>query len=282
VTRLREEVAARGFAVTPLVPELAARATSDPWGFVEALFGEVPDLIERQPIRAVGGGRSFAASSGPAPLHTDSQMHLGVPAHTQVLVCVRQATRGGASLLADGWSILERVRACDLALFTAALEEPRRLRFYFGDVEGPTWSLRGGSLVLTHPPTAEDAIGRRLQPFVAREPLTAVKLAPGEALVVDNHRMLHGREAFEGDRQLARVLAWLSSPLGVHPDAALRAALTDRAPARSARARVRAAAVLAMMRGVPPGAIAARTGAPERLLYAWRDLALGALDHEDA
>src|SRR5262249_14590487 len=140
--RVRAEMAAQGYARTRLPAELAASASRDPWGFAEALFGEAPELIERQPIRAVPGARSFAASSGDAPLHSDSQMFLGAPAHAQVLVCVRAADRGGECRLLDTWALVARVRAEDPALFAALLEAPRHLRFYFGEVEGPTWSLR--------------------------------------------------------------------------------------------------------------------------------------------
>jgi gamma-butyrobetaine dioxygenase len=272
--QLRAEVATKGHGVARLTAGLEGRAATDPWGFAELLFGETPDMIERQPIRAVRGARSFAASAGAAPLHTDSQMLLGVPAHAQVLVCVRGAARGGASILVDAWAILDDVRACDPTLFTALLHTPRALRFYFGQVDGPTCSKRSGSLVFTHPPCADDPIGMRLQPYIARAPVIEHSLAAGEVLVVDNHRMLHGRRAFEGDRELTRVLAWLPTPLGVHPDANLRAALPDRAEGGLARGRL--GVVLALLRGVPPGIVAAQSGVEEAVLYRWRNAAIAA------
>ena len=44
------------------------------------------------------------------------------------------------------------------------------------------------------------------------------KLAPGQAVVVDNYRMLHGRDAYtDPSRLLWRVWVWTSGSLGV-PD----------------------------------------------------------------
>ena len=76
----------------------------------------------------------------------------------------------------------------------------------------------------------------------------------GETLVVDNHRMLHGRNAFEGDvRDLVRVLAWLP-PV----------------------ARSRLDAVLELLTGAAPAVVARREGISEAELYRWREDALGA------
>jgi hypothetical protein len=85
-----------------------------------------------------------------APFHSDSQSFLGVPPHVQVMACLRAAGAGGESLYLDTWALLERIALEHPALCALLFEAPRRFPFVFGDVFGPTVSLRGGSLVFTH------------------------------------------------------------------------------------------------------------------------------------
>ncbi|AUX30260.1 MULTISPECIES: TauD/TfdA family dioxygenase [Sorangium] len=301
--RLLDELAGRGFSVlrgdASLAPEEAARA---PWSFAERLLGSRPRLVERQPIKAVPGGRSFAASSAAAPLHTDSQSFAGAPPAVQIMACVRPAERGGACLLLDGWALLAAIERADPELFRALFTVHRRIPFVFGDVFGPTVSLRDGALALTHAPVAPpgDAIAARLARFVeaSRREVIELALGPGDVLVVDNRRMLHGRRAFEGGaRELVRLLVWLDAPLPSPP--AYRALAAQVAEAASRRlagapestrrrlglgapappaARRRLGVVLEMLRGVPPGVLAARERIPEPELYRLRDAALAAAE----
>jgi hypothetical protein len=299
---LRAAVAARGFAVVlagapGLDPEEAARA---PWLFVERLLGERPRLVERQPIKPVPDGRSFASNAAPTPLHTDSQMALGVPPAVQIMVCVRPAPTGGECVLADAWEVLDRVAAGDAELYGMLFDVPRRIPFVFGDVFGATVELRGTSLVFTHAPVVPrgDAVARRLAPWIDGTPRAEVRLAAGEVMVVDNHRMLHGRLGFEGStREFVRLLAWmdrLGAPPARHLDRARasRRAVEARLAGASGAARRRMgfgaaddkaeemlAVVLEMLRGTPPGVLARREGIEEAALYRMRDAALaGALD----
>jgi gamma-butyrobetaine dioxygenase len=296
---IRDAVLSRGFAVVPagapgLEPEQAARA---PWLFVERLLRERPRIVERQPIKPVPDGRSFASNAEPAPLHTDSQMAFGVPPAVQIMVCVRPAARGGECVLADSWQLLERVAAGDAELYHMLFDVPRRIPFVFGDVFGATAELRSGSLVFTHAPVAPrgDAIALRLAPWIDGTPRAEVRLAAGEILVVDNHRLLHGRLGFEGStREFVRLLAWMT-PLGVPPARhvdrarASRRALEARLLGASVAARrrmglaafdekaeSRLAVVLEMLRGTPPGVLARREGIEEAALYRMRDAALAA------
>ncbi|WP_437280871.1 TauD/TfdA family dioxygenase [Sorangium sp. So ce375] len=298
--RLFDELAARGFSVlrgdAALAPEEAARA---PWGFAERLLGARPLLVERQPIKAVPGGRSFASSSAAAPLHTDSQCFAGAPPATQIMACVRPAERGGGCLLLDGWALLSTIERADPELFRALFTVHRRIPFVFGDFFGPTVSLRGGALALTHAPVVPpgDAIAARLARFVEASRPIELSLGPADILVVDNRRMLHGRRAFEGAREFVRLLVWmearLPSPPVFHALAAQVAEASSRrlaaAPEATRRrlglgappapeARRRLGLILEMLRGVPPGVLAARERIPEPELYRLRDAALAAAE----
>ncbi|WP_437758166.1 TauD/TfdA family dioxygenase [Sorangium sp. So ce1389] len=304
--RLLDELSARGFSVirsgdaAALAPEEAERA---PWAFAERLLGERPLLVERQPIKAVPGGRSFAASSMAAPLHTDSQSFAGAPPAVQIMACVRPAERGGGCLLLDGWALLSTIERADPELFHPLFTVYRRIPFVFGDFFGPTVSLRGGALSFTHAPVVPpgDVLAARLARFVeaSRREVVELSLDAGDILVVDNRRMLHGRRAFEGGaREFVRLLVWTEAQLPSPPAYRALAAQVAEAASRRlaaappatrrrlglaaasppAEARRRLGLVLEMLRGVPPGVLAARERIPEPQLYLLRDAALAAAE----
>lgn len=231
------------------------RAPVEPWAFVADLIGQRPEMVERQPIRPVPGGRSIASTNGFAPFHTDSQDYGGLSPALQILCCRKPAARGGASRLLDGYRLLERLTREAPELARALRTVPRTHRFYFGDLVRPTVMEARGRLVWTHSPAPpHDAIGEALAREIDKEPVIEIALGEGETLVADNHRMLHGRSAFEGEaRDLVRVLAWLP-------------------PVRRARIDV----VLELLTGVAPGVLARREGISEAELYRWREDALAA------
>jgi len=293
---LRAALARDGHAVVAM-GDVAAQAAAAPWQFAAALLGEELRMVERQPIRPVPGGRSFASTDVFTPLHTDSQLHLGAPPDAQVMVCARPADRGGESLVVDAWALCDVVAARDPALFDALLRTPRRIPFVFGDVYGPTLALRGASLAFTHSPVApRDEVARALAPYVDAAPARELPVGRGEVLVVDNRSVLHGRRAFRDPaRAFVRLLVWLGAPLRPHPHLqalAVAEAFATRAHLTGASAAVRARfgvspardevtdrrlrVVLELLRGGAPGVIATRERVPEPELYAWRDAAIAA------
>lgn len=261
-----------GFFVARLDEADVRAASSSPYELAEALLGVPPLLVERQPIRPLAEARSIASSREHAPLHTDSQMLLGVPAAVQILVCVRAAPRGGESTLVDGDGLVARLDRDAPDLSRALFEAERRQRFHFGDVGGPTVAVRGGHLAWTLSPRAapRDETGAAIVREAARAERIEIALAAREALVASNHRMLHGRRAFEGERELVRLLVWLAAPcaLGSRVDPA-RARVA--APPLAPRAAVMLRAVMALLRGVPPAKVARDHAVAEEVLYAWRD-----------
>ena len=277
-------------------PDLVELAPREPWAAAERLMGERPLLLERQPIRAVPGGRSFSSGRMAAPFHTDSQTLLGVPPHVQVMACASPAEAGGESVYLDTWSLLARVEREDPALFSDLFTVCRRLPFVFGDVFGSTVSLRGGSLVFTHTarPMRDDGVAARLEPFVESQPVIEVRPDAGDLVLIHNHRLLHGRRAFDdGRRSFTRLLLWRPQPWPAparwrERAQSAAATLADRlrdAPAAvrdaygladtaSAEVQRRLGVVLELLRGVPPGVLSAREGVPEPEIYRWRDTVL--------
>ncbi len=257
-------------------PELVARIEGEPWEVARALAERVA-MIERQPIKPIAGGRSFAASTGPAPLHTDSQLYGGRPAHLQILGCVRASARGGESLVLDFHAVLPEIERRDPALFDALFRVPRSFPFVFGDLLATTLAAVGDDLVFTHAPRANDAIGAALLPYFTRPQVIALR--PGDLIVVDNHRCAHGRMAFDDPgRELQRILVWLDAPDRVGGEWLPRARREGHAPERVTDRNVppgdeaeRRRIVDDMRRGVPPGVLAVRHRIPEAWLYAFRD-----------
>ncbi len=300
--RLRDEVEQHGFTVFQLDDAKAATVASlAPWTFAERLLGRGQvSLVERQPIRAVVGGRSFASSQVPTPLHSDSQLFAGVPPQLQVMLCVRPAAQGGQSLLLDTWPLLLALQRDDPTSWRRLFEVPRRLPFVFGDVLGPTVSWRGDSLVFTHSPMAPaDAEAAAVSALLERTAKVVLPIRAGEVLVLNNHRMLHGRHGFaDTQREFVRLLVWGKTPFVAPPELAAYAQQVARRTAQQLpagpsavrrhlgleappepTARTRLELVLALLRGVPPGQLAAQSGLPEPELYRYRDAALAAAAH---
>ena len=292
---LKEALARCGFVRCHAArPEEAGR---DFWGYAERLLEVRPRMVERQPIQAVEGGRSFASTSRFTPLHSDSQLYDGAPPDLQVMACLHADQRGGESLLLDTWPLLESIERQEPALFAALFQAWRLHPFVFGDLTGPTAAIRGGALAFTHSPRSrEDAVGKRLAAWLERSPPLQVPVRAGEVLLLDNRRALHGRLAFQDTRRcFTRLLVWLPEPLARHEryEALARDARREvEAEVATAPAEVRRRAgfsgealpeaeerlqiVLAMLRGAPPGVLAARHRIPEPTLYVWRDEALRA------
>lgn len=297
-SRLLHQVASRGYDVLPPIAGFDAdSAARDPWEIAAQFFGAPPRMVERQPIKPVDHGRSFASTMAFTPLHTDSQMFEGVSPHAQLMFCAKAAHDGGVTLLLDTHALLEMIQRDDSRFFHALFRQPRRIPFVFGDVEGPTVSWRNDCLVFTHSPMpVSDEIGRRLQKYLAHVKPIEVPVPDKHILVVDNHRMLHGRTAFaDPSRKFTRLLVWLRSSFSRHDhfeklartEADLvRTSLDDPQKLRtsglatptSEATENRRRIVLEMLRGVPPGVLAHRYGVPEPKLYQWRDASIAAMD----
>lgn len=275
--RLRRELERDGIAWVRIGPH-ADEARLAPWNFAERILGERPLLVERQPIRPIPGGRSYASGTMVAPFHTDSQCLLGVPAAVQVMVCVRPAARGGECLFLDTWALVERLERDDPRLLGRLFSETRRQPFVFGAVDGPTLARRGGHLVFTHSAVAEDDCARLLRPHLERAPVIELRPEVGDMVVASNHRLLHGRRSFDdGSREFTRLLIWRVEPFP--PPAALRQRASEHAsaPWSDPETRRRLETVLALLRATPAGILSAREGVSEQRLYRWRDAAVEAM-----
>jgi gamma-butyrobetaine dioxygenase len=177
-------------------------------------------------VRTTNYGRYFDVTVEPAPdhlastpgalaPHTDNPYRDPVPT-VQVLHCLRSAGDGGETLLVDGFAAARRLRQRDPAAFATLARVPLPFRYDSAVASlaayAPTISLDQGGAVtqirwndrcVQPPAVSTDQITevyRAIRAFAAvlGEDGTAVRLGmrPGDCLILDNTRILHGRTGF--------------------------------------------------------------------------------------
>ncbi|MFJ1997010.1 TauD/TfdA family dioxygenase [Streptomyces asiaticus] len=184
--------------------------------------------------------RAGFAGLGSGDLHAHTERS-GVPRppRLMLLVCLRPAPTGGDVLLADGRDVhAQLMHSCREAAIT--FSQPRTA--YFGSGAG-----HATQVITAH---ADGRISIRLrqdglarwspiaQPYLPRlrgaitDSQHRIPLQTGQGYLLDNHRWLHARTRFSGDRQLLRALGEpvFSLPEGFapHPPAAPLATLARR------------------------------------------------------
>jgi hypothetical protein len=173
----------------------------------DALSG-IGDIVEQTQVRQIEGATTYLCGHDAVPLHTD---------HPEALVvawwCEAQAERDGASVLADGHSVLSLLGDQAEALQEVEQHVPPQLP---GQVllTAPVWSGERLYYAPWYPVLRATGAGRRaLRTFRSLLAMGSghkrVRLQPGELLVVDNGRWLHGRDKLE--KQNGRLLRrfWL-------------------------------------------------------------------------
>ena len=168
----------------------------------------------RVEIQPQGNDLAYAAIGlGP---HTDNPYREPVPG-IQILLCRENGAAGGLSTLADGLAVGEALRDVDPGAFRMMAETPVRFHFADSDTElterRPVIATDGQGAItglhysprLDFPPlmSSDDyrryhAARRALAQLLA-DPAFEVRfrLAPGDAIMFDNRRILHGRTAYE-------------------------------------------------------------------------------------
>jgi len=217
--RLLETVEAWGFAVLTQTPaELASvAALAGKIGYVrETIFGGLWEF-EANEARA-----DSAYTPKTLRPHTDATYSHDAPG-LQILLCLAYQAEGGDSLLVDGLEIGRRLAAAqpDEYATLGRIAIPGR---YLGDgahlaAERPVFRLgRDGRILQVSfnnydrapfrlPEPEMTALYRAIAAFdrLANDPALCWcrGLRPGDLLIFDNWRVLHGRTAFTGSRRMA-------------------------------------------------------------------------------
>ena len=179
------------------------------------------------PARATNFGEHFDVVSKPEP-NSNAYTALGLLCHTdlpnwerppdyQLLHCLENDVNGGDSILVDGFRAAEELRLREPAAYRLLTRFSIDFRFQDNESDirfrAPTIGLNDAGTVtevrfnfavmdaISAPPERIGALCRALRAFAAviRDPALEChyRLRPGELLVFDNRRVLHGRAAFD-------------------------------------------------------------------------------------
>lgn len=159
------------------------------------------------------GAHAYLAKPGPVPLHTD---------HPQVDVigwyCAEQDEVDGASLLLDAAPLIQALPE-DRRRVLASIE--LRCPPVAGGPPTEQWpvlkSTSRGIALFCSPwlksvrPEDQDILDefRRALSHEAKRSIISIRLAPGESLLIDNQRLLHGRAALQLNSRRQLIRLWL-------------------------------------------------------------------------
>ena len=178
-------------------------------------------------VRVTNYGRCFDVISVPNPnnlaytaialgVHTDNPYRDPTPG-LQLLHCLEAGAPGGDSLLVDGFAAAEALRRADRAAFDLLARLPLPFRFadkdadlqartpvisvdFDGEVTGVHLNSRSMA-PLDAPEELVETWNAAYRAFVALLHRSAgelrLRLAPGDLLIMENNRVLHGRDAFD-------------------------------------------------------------------------------------
>jgi gamma-butyrobetaine dioxygenase len=206
-----ETAASRGVAFLEGVPPEEGRVVEiAAWvGWIrETNYGRVFD------VRTVPDPNNLADSSLALGLHTDNPYRDPVPG-LQILHCLC-AGDGGESIFADGFSVARALREEDANAFQILASTPVRFRFSDavadlsaqrpllqldsnGDVEAVHYNNRSiAPLRLAHEKMLSYYAAYRTLARLLADPRFVIKtfLVPGELVLFNNRRVLHGRTGF--------------------------------------------------------------------------------------
>jgi len=193
-----------------------------------AAAGELARIAERiGPPRLTNFGTVFDVRSVPQPKatadtatglepHTDFA-NWNAPADYLLLFCVANEAKGGDSIVVDGFRVAEALREEDPEAFAVLASRPIDFRFHDEacdiraqaptielDPNGRVGAVRFNNWLRAAPaaPAADvEPIYRALVSFWRRlrdrRFHVRLRLSPGELLVIDNRRVLHGRDPFD-------------------------------------------------------------------------------------
>lgn len=179
------------------------------------------------PARATNFGEHFDVVSKPEP-NSNAYTALGLLCHTdlpnwerppdyQLLHCLENEAKGGDSILVDGFRAAAALRRREPAAYRLLTQRPIDFRFQDResdirfraptialDETGAVKEVRFNFAVMDAISAPAERIGplcRALRAFAAvvRDPTLEChyRLSPGELLIFDNRRVLHGRAAFD-------------------------------------------------------------------------------------
>lgn len=204
----RDDLVVAGYSVQRSVGSLDA---------FRVLCRELGPILREDAIRVRPDAKTYVARSEAIPFHTDHP-----DAHWIAWYCVSQDVGAGANLLLDGWALVRALsRETQAGLVATHLQCDSR-------DGGPPVNL----LPIWIPPSvcaqprlfyapwlsATEGEWKRRAALVALQNAISVQsispisvlLSPGDVLLIDNHRMLHGRGSIRKDSKRELLRIWIA------------------------------------------------------------------------
>ncbi|MGA4727714.1 TauD/TfdA family dioxygenase [Micromonospora taraxaci] len=165
-------------------------------------------------VRANDGDNEAGFTDLSLTPHTDRSLHAQPPSLLATLM-LTPARAGGSATLVDGARVLRivRHRAEDAAIAglrlrtTTSQPDPPVVEFIPGHAR---IRYRDDRIADPYSPDGRTDLVADLRRLIF-ETARSLHLGAGDGYLVHNHRFLHGRTAFTGDRSLARLLARVNS-----------------------------------------------------------------------
>ena len=178
-------------------------------GSVREVLSKIGDIVEETWVRQHAGASTYLSGCEAVPLHTDHP-----EASWVAWWCDVQAWRDGANVLADGQMLLDSMgKEKAEALRGIELHVPPQLPRQVLD-SAPVWDGRRLYYAPWYPVVR--ATGRgccALEMFTALLAMgfghRRIRLRPGDMLVIDNGRWLHGRDRLEDGNGRSLWRFWL-------------------------------------------------------------------------
>ena len=175
-------------------------------------------------VKSIPNPNDLAYTSLPLKAHTDNPYRKPVPC-VQLLHCIENEVTGGFSTIVDGFAIADYMRKKHKDLFNILTKTKVRFRFIDKKIILENWGElieldKKGKVIQIRHSSRLDYVSilekRKLERFYeARKLFSSIceskkfeinfKMSPGDLIIFDNHRTLHGRTGFnvnEGKRHL--------------------------------------------------------------------------------
>ena len=175
-------------------------------------------------VKSIRKASDLAYTSHPLPAHTDNPYRKPIPG-IQILHCIKNHSTGGYSTLTDGFAVAEYLRKKHKNFFKLLTNVKIRFTYVSKDTIlenwGETIELDKNGLLkkvrlsprLDYVPVLKkdqlDQFYKARSFFIklcnSKKFMIQFKLQPGDLMIMDNHRTLHGRTAYNikiGERHL--------------------------------------------------------------------------------
>ncbi len=188
---------------------------------LEQIISDLGNTIFKTEIRENSSSTRLLASNKPMNFHTDHHN-----AKYIVWFCNSQSASGGESLLIDGCQLINSISENSKRLLTEVTVKSHHA--FYGDklsypllslIEGEFESVYYASWMVNTPGCIKHKKAlEQFESIVKSADPIKILLSEGDLLIIDNHRMLHGREGFPSSSNRWLTRYWLSDNTNLKPN----------------------------------------------------------------